>query len=293
MSVSAEHMRRGNITDCPFYEHMMGSQSAARSPAPPPPTSPPPPPVRVPSVGDFDASPPQTPERSSSETLRRNWSASDSLVHAELESPNSPSAAERVYCEKRQQAIRALSDEAQMLVSELFAIVTGDDDDAMETECDDHTIIEHSPGYEKSAAQRSVDCERVAAILASGVEGVHANLTWTYGETLLWMALEYDHRHPAQMLKVLLHAGADPNAPNAIDGQRPLQSPWLGEAAEEEEDEHVPGKRALLIQAGAVLSISGDGSAEMSTGGRAYRKRVFASAVASDEIFSRSRSSLW
>ena len=77
MSVSAEHMRRGNITDCPFYEHMMGSQQAARSPAAPPPTSPPPPPVRVPSVGDFDASPPQTPERSSSETLRRNWSASD------------------------------------------------------------------------------------------------------------------------------------------------------------------------------------------------------------------------
>ena len=226
------------------------------------------------------------------DSMRRNFSAADTNALVDVEDdPATPSPVERLFCEQRLKMISMMDAQAQMLIRELFAIITGEDDMADDGDDAEGTVNLINPGYDKTDDQRQIDCERVAAILASGVEGVHANLTWTYGETLLWMALEYDHRHSAQMLKVLLHAGADPNAPNAIDGQRPLQSPWLGEA--EEEDEHVPGKRALLIQAGAVLGMGGDGSAEMSTGGRAYRKRVFASAEASDEVFSRSRSSLW
>mmetsp|Transcript_43323 Transcript_43323/g.113865 ORF Transcript_43323/g.113865 Transcript_43323/m.113865 type:complete len:314 (-) Transcript_43323:687-1628(-) len=239
---------------------------------------------------------PPTPPGSSSSGMRRTWSAADTVKLSELDNcPGSPSAVERLYCEQRREALDMLDDTAQLLVRELFAIVSGEDDMA---ENDDMTIIEHNPGYEKDAEQRSVDCARAAAILSSGVPGIHANLTWSYGETLLWMAIEYDHRHPPQMVDVLLSAGADPNAANAIDGMVPLQNPWLdlsdgGDMVDEGAScvEYIKLKRERLLLAGAderhCLRLP-----ESVEGTRPYRKRAYP-ASGETYAFSRSRSTLW
>ena len=249
-----------------------------------------------------ESSPPQSPPQSSSSSMRRTWSEADTVRLESLDDcPGSPSAVERLYCEQWLQNISALDDTAQMLVRELFSIITGEDDLA---EPDDVTIIEHNPGYEKPTEQRSVDCTRVAAILSSGVEGVHANLTWTYGETLLWMAIEYDHQHPPQMIDVLLAAGADPNTANAVDGLVPLANPWLSDDNEmAEEDPSCAAynalKRQRLIGAGANVKLheqamrdeaGGNGSRlRCADGGR---KRTLS--VSGDTgPFARSRSSLW
>ena len=259
-----------------------------------------PPSMAPPPVQTGESSPPQPPPQSSS-SIRRTWSAADTARLCELDDcPGSPSAVERLYCEQRLQAISALDDTTQMLIRELFSIITGEDDLA---EADDVTIIEHNPGYEKPAEQRSVDCARVAAILSSGVEGVHANLTWTYGETLLWMAIEYDHQHPPQMIDVLLGAGADPNAANAIDGQLPLANPWLSDdnADMAEEDPSCAAynalKRQRLLRAGADVNKYEQAVREQAGGGHLRcvaggRKRPL-SASAGGGLFARSRSSLW
>jgi hypothetical protein len=147
----------------------------------------------------------------------------------------------------------------------------------------DDTVLERDPGYEKDAQQRGEDCRRVRSLLMDGGAGVHANLRSIYGETLVHLALEYDHRcvwsldahfqahvprkshpgaatadhtmtttttshrHPPEMLVVVLESGADANAPNAMDGERPLDSPWL----EHIEDGHVSEKRTCLQRFGA------------------------------------------
>ena len=256
---------------------------------------------------DGDPSPPHTPPSSATDrsAMRRTWSASDGFLVYDLDDcPGSPSAVERLYCEQRLQALNALDDIAQGLIRELFAIITGEDDLA---EPDDQTIIEHNPGYEKSDEQRSIDCARVAAILGSSVEGVHANLKWEYGETLLWMAIEYDHAHPPQMIEVLLSAGADPNAANAIDGQVPLQNPWLSDDDEMAAEgpkvrDLIAMKRALLVRAGADerwasgqhTQRRGDPGLTGGRGGRGnQRKRALPGDSEGHALFSRSRSSLW
>jgi len=257
-----------------------------------------PPPVQT----SGDSSPPQSPPQSSSSSMRRTWSAADTVRLESLDDcPGSPSAVERLYCEQRLQNISALDDTAQMLVRELFSIITGEDDLA---EPDDVTIIEHNPGYEKPTEQRCADCTRVAAILSSGVEGVHANLTWTYGETLLWMAIEYDHQHPPQMIDVLLAAGADPNAANAIDGQLPLANPWLSDDNEmAEEDPSCAAYNALkrehLIRAGAnvkryeqaMRDEAGGSGSRLRCADGGHKRTLLGSGDAG--LFARSRSSLW
>ena len=150
---------------------------------------------------------------------------------------------------RRQSQLEALPIESQELIAELFRIISGEDE-----VCGvDDTVLDRDPGHEKTASQRQNDCERVAVILGLGAEGVNASLRWVYGETLVHLALEYDHRHAPEMLLTVLKAGADPNSPNAMDGERPLESPWL----EHEEDSHVSQKRACLCRFGArTISVS-------------------------------------
>ena len=228
--------------------------------------------------------------------MRRTWSAADSSRLSELEdSPSSPSAVERVYCEQRRQTIERMSSTAQALVQELFTIITGEDDFADIP--DDVTLLENNPGYEKPSEQRRLDCARVATILSSGVPGVHANLTWSYGETLLWMAVEYDHRHPPEMIDVLLAAGADPNGPNAIDGLRPLQNPWLSEDDEMADEGEacaafIAQKRQRLCAAGADNTLCRPSDEHSARGCQSQRKRAL-SLSSETSLFSRSRSSLW
>lgn len=163
--------------------------------------------------------------------------------------------------------LAALPAYSQKLIQELFRIVCGEE----ETCAEDDTFLYREPGHEKSREQRAADCCRVREILASGADGVHPDLRWTYGETLLWCTLEYDHRHPPQMMAVVLEAGgtarahsipvvvrlgrlscvpscfaagADPNLPNALDAERLLDSRWLEDSSEPE----VAEKRALIAE---------------------------------------------
>ena len=224
------------------------------------------------------------------DSMRRNFSAADTNALVDVEDdPATPSPVERLFCEQRLKMISMMDPQTQMLIRELFAIITGEDD--MADDCDDaeKTVNLINPGYEKTDDQRRLDCERVTEILSSGVDGISANLTWTYGETLLWMAIEYDHRHPAQMTDVVLRAGADANAPNAVDGLRPIQSPWLSSQTVAREDAFNAEKRALLISAGAAILCCEDG-------GRSGRKKRPLQQVdfgMTNSHFSRSRSSVW
>ena len=72
------------------------------------------------------------------------------------------------------------------------------------------------------------------------------------------MATEYDHLHGPEMIDCLLDAGANPNAANAVDRKRPLQSPWLND--DEMEGDVVAiacnmRKRAALLNAGADVNL--------------------------------------
>jgi ankyrin repeat protein len=179
---------------------------------------------------------------------------------------------EREYRRYRLENMAELPEESHAYIRELFDIVAGEDDTV-----GDDTFVENSPGYERSADQRRADCLRVQAILASGAPGVHANLTWTYGQTLLWLAAEYDHRHDAEMIRALIEAGADANAPNAVDGLRPLQSPWLDDC--EMEGDHLAllcnGRKReyLLQQGGADESLLRRGDCDDATARAMMRKR--------------------
>jgi len=161
------------------------------------------------------------------------------------------------YLVERMRQMGSLPEASQALLTELFAIVCGEDEVCGE----DSTILERNPGHEKDAEQRELDCERVRAILASGAAGVGPNVYWTWGETLIFKALEYDYGHPPQMVTAILEARADPNLPNALGGERPLQSPWL---EDRDDDGYVDGhralvnaqKRALLAQYGADSTLN-------------------------------------
>jgi hypothetical protein len=161
-------------------------------------------------------------------------------------------------CEERAVAsvdrVRAnLPEASRALIRECLQIVAGEEEEMAE----DDTFLNREPGYEKSAQQRLSDCQRVRQILASGALGVSANLVSAYGEPLLLLALEYDYGHGAQMTRMVLEAGADPNLPSEVDGVRPLDSHWLshdGSEPAEDGSEHAARnaeKRACLIAHGA------------------------------------------
>ena len=126
------------------------------------------------------------------------------------------------------------------LLDDLWFIVTGvsDGDDCGP-----------EPGYEKSADQRRDDCDSVRELLCSGID---PNVRDKYGAHLLYLALEYDHRHDAEMVRVVVEAGADVNAvahSDASDHWVLDSELWL-----ETEGPHAvvnARKRAYLISRGA------------------------------------------
>jgi len=201
---------------------------------------------------------------SSGDTFDESMTTSDIVRHREGLCPPSPgcppSSTERIFCEQRLARLRSLDVNAQVLIRELWTIVTGEDEFA-DIDDDSATTIERQPGYDKSDEQRREDCERACAILAQRNAGVHANLTWTYGESLLWMAIEYDHQHPPQMLDVLLKAGADPSTPNEIDGLLPCEHPLLAEESDTQRKQkldrlscrHLASERPLVLPSALLM----------------------------------------
>ena len=92
---------------------------------------------------------------------------------------------------------------------ELWYVFTGSDES---DESDDGTYGDSPPGggshgYEKDAEQRGEDCERVRALLEE--DGLSPNIRCRHGASLLYHALQYDHRHPPQMLKVVIKVKGD------------------------------------------------------------------------------------
>ena len=77
------------------------------------------------------------------------------------------------------------------------------------TGCDDEDD-DGDPGYERDAVQRREDCARVRDLLA---DGLSPDARGKHGESLLYRALEYDHRHAEEMIRVVVEAGCDVNAP--------------------------------------------------------------------------------
>jgi hypothetical protein len=125
------------------------------------------------------------------------------------------------------------------LLDDLWFIVTGvgDGDDCVP-----------EPGYEKSAHQRRDDCESVRELLGGGID---PNVRDNYGAHLLYLALEYDHRHDAEMVRVVVEAGADVNAEThsgasewVLDSELWLETEGLHAVANAR-------KRAYLISRGA------------------------------------------
>ena len=137
------------------------------------------------------------------------------------------------------------------LLAELWFTIMGTDASSEDELADS----DGQPGYEKDSVQREEDCALVRSILASGTDGIHANLRGAHGATLLYFALQYDHRHPGQMMNVVVEAGADVNMPmHAVGGEFPLDSEWL-----EEDGPHAglnAAKRAYLVSRGARHSPS-------------------------------------
>jgi hypothetical protein len=86
----------------------------------------------------------------------------------------------------------------------LWATLTGLEDD-------DSDDAEGNPGYERDLEQRRRDCETVRRLLCNG--DVSADERDNHGASLLYHALEYDHRHPPEMVRIVVEAGADVNAP--------------------------------------------------------------------------------
>ena len=133
--------------------------------------------------------------------------------------------------------------DAEML-DELWITLTGMDPDA----CSDDDDDSGEPGYEKDAAERRSDCERVRAILSEG--RVDANLRGRHGATLLYYAMQYDHRHELEMIRVVVECGADVNTQtHEAGGELPLDSAWL-----EDEGPHAAlneQKRRFLVARGA------------------------------------------
>lgn len=219
----------------------------------------------------------------SAKTDMRAWNYLSSWFTADIDSDDSRTSpvmesdsrtSEEKFCEQRVSAIADLPEHSQALIQELLLILSGED----EFHEQDNTFVERSPGYEKTAECRRREIDRVYKILSCSAPGVHSNMTSTCmptkcapmtlasnslhvfacwvadGDTLLWMSTEYDHLHGPEMIVTLLDLGADPNAPNAVDGKRPLQSPWLNDDEMEGDDYSIAcnaRKRTALRSAGA------------------------------------------
>lgn len=140
-------------------------------------------------------------------------------------------------------------------VAELWFTLTGVDEECCSDEDDDGDGGRTGePGYEKDAAQRQADCRRVHDLL---VGGISPNLRSRHrGASLLWHALEYDHRHGVQMIKVVVECGADVNLQtHAHSEELPLDCElWLeGDGPYAVANAQ---KRAYLVAYGARHSIA-------------------------------------
>ena len=138
---------------------------------------------------------------------------------------------------------------------------SGDDDDKAQQ------------GYDKSPRQRKADCSKVSMLLKSDFS---ANIRDRSGASLLYHALQYDHRHMAEMLRVVVEAGADVNMPtHIVGGLLPLDTEWL---EVDEDNPHVEvnrAKREYLISHGARQSDSeAEGCARAEAQAKAARIRA-------------------
>jgi len=131
-------------------------------------------------------------------------------------------------------------------LSELWFAITG----SSNSDSDDCDHAE--PGYERTRAQREDDCKRVRIILAESDSDAVNTRRGPHGETLLCAALQYDHRHAAQMIKVVVEAGADLNMEtHLVGGEYPLDTEWL---EIDDESPHAAvnrSKREYLVAHGA------------------------------------------
>lgn len=93
-------------------------------------------------------------------------------------------------------------------MEELWEILVAEGDSSVD-DSDAEAFAQH--GYERSTDERHEDCDRVRAILSE--DGISPNIRSPHGASLLCLALQYDHRHAAEMIKVVVEAGADVNAP--------------------------------------------------------------------------------
>lgn len=139
---------------------------------------------------------------------------------------------------------------------------SGDDDDKAQQ------------GYDKSPRQRKADCTKVRMLLKS--DGISANVRDRSGASLLYHALQYDHRRMAEMLRVVVEAGADVNMPtHIVGGLLPLDTEWL---EVDEDNPHVEvnrAKREYLISHGARQSDSeAEGRARAEAEAKAARIRA-------------------
>ena len=137
------------------------------------------------------------------------------------------------------------------------------------------------PGYERSLAQRDADCKLVRSILATGL--VSANVRDSLGASLLYHALLYDHRHPAQMIRVCVEAGADVNLDtHLLGGQKPLDTEWLEEDGPHRQVNRE--KRHYLIMHGAVPGAEAlAAAAQAATDAAAKSAAAVAAATALDQ----------
>ena len=98
---------------------------------------------------------------------------------------------------------------------ELFDIL-GTSSDCVD---DGDDVAEH--GYEREPQQRRAEIRRVRELLSGGAVSPHIRRR---GASLVYHALIADHRHPPEMLRVVVEAGADVNAPimlTSSSGARP------------------------------------------------------------------------
>lgn len=93
-------------------------------------------------------------------------------------------------------------------MEELWEILDTEGDSSVE-DSDAEAFPQH--GYERSKEERQADCDRIRTILLE--DGISPNVRSPHGASLLCLALQYDHRHAIEMIKVVVEAGADVNAP--------------------------------------------------------------------------------
>jgi hypothetical protein len=164
-------------------------------------------------------------------------------------------------------------------INEIFNILRMDDDLSDDDDDDRAESGDGDYGYNRSTQQRRDEVERVRVLLSSGV--VSPNMRSRHHSTsLLYHALIYDHRHPPEMIRAIVEAGADVNAPihlveeeelapsavhyGASAGERPLDCElWL-----ELDGPYVAvnrEKRNFLITHGATRSPQGIAAAAAET----------------------------